>query len=117
MSSYKVRQPLLLMQEAQPITGLTLGSTHTQSASKIIIRSTCAAVVTSLCGTEGSAIIAASNVAPTDIVIVTAGCLSGSLFWSGACCIVADTITVKYYNWNAVSALSFPVTFNYIALG
>ena len=117
MSKYKIRQPLTLTQELQPITGLTVGTNHTQSASKLIISSTCAAVVTSLSGTTGSVIIAASNVATTDIVIVTAGCLSGSLFWSGACCITANTITVKYYNWNAVSALSFPVTFDYIAIG
>jgi hypothetical protein len=117
MSNYKVRQPLTLTQELQPITGLTIGTNHTQSASKIIFGRATGDVITSLCGTTGSVVLAASNVATTDVVIVTAGCLSGSLFLSGASCLVVDTITFKYYNWNAVSALSFPVTFDYLAIG
>jgi len=117
MANYKFRQPLYLMQDLYPITGLTVGKSHTQSASKIIFSSTCGDVVSSLSGTAGSVVFAASNVAVTDIVIVTAGCMPAKLFLTGACCLTADTITFKYYNWAAVSALVFPVSFDYIALG
>jgi hypothetical protein len=116
MSNYKFRQPLTLMQELNPITGLTVGTNHTQSASKIIFGRALATIQTSLCGTTGSVNVAASNVAVGDVVIVTAGCLSASLMLSGASCLVADTITFKYFNWSAVSGLTFPLTFDYLAL-
>jgi len=117
MSNYKVRQPLTLTQELNPITGLTVGSNHTQSASKIIFGQVLGAVVAPASGTAGSVVLAASNLAPADVVIVTAGSLGASLMLSGASCLLVNTITFKYFNWSAVSGTSFPVNFKYIALG
>jgi hypothetical protein len=116
MANYKIRQPLTLTQELTPITGLTVGSNHTQSASKLLFGHVVGNVVTPASGAAGSVNLAASNVALTDVVIVTSGCLAASLMFGGASCLVADTITFRFYNWTSVSAATYPVTFDYLAL-
>ena len=117
MANYKIRQPLTLTQELNPITGLTVGTNHTQSASKLIFGRVVGDVIAPASGAAGSTVLAASNVATTDVVIVTAGSLGASLMLSGASCIVADQIIFWFYNWSAASDTSFPVTFDYLALG
>lgn len=116
MANYKIRQPITLMQELQPVTGLTIGTDHTQSASKMIFGRVNGAVVTSLSGTTGSVVIVASNLAVTDTVIVTPGSMPDKVIFSGASCLVAHSITVKYFNLTVASGTSYPVTFDYLAL-
>jgi uncharacterized membrane protein len=113
-ATYKIRRPVLAMSELTATNGFTIGTGI--SASNLRFGKSLFTAISGGAGSAGSAIIAASGVAVTDMVFVTAGSTSACMILGGASCLVADTITVKFYNRGAVASVDAPLSFAWLAL-
>ena len=113
-ATYKIRRPVLAMSELTAAGGLTIGT----GVSASNIRFGESVVIASSPHASSACIltIAASGVAVTDMVFVTPASMGACMVFGGASCIVADTLSVTYYNRGAVESPNVDLTFQWLAL-
>ena len=110
----KIRQPVVAMSELTATNGITIGTgisaSNLRFGKSVVIASSPAA------GTAGVLVITASGVAVTDMVFVTPASMGACMIFGGASCIVANQISVSYYNRGAVESPNVDLTFQWLAL-
>jgi hypothetical protein len=113
---YKIRRPILAMNEITVVDGLTVGEGAT-SLSRMYFGKTvlCSALATAI-GSPFTASFLAASVLTTDTIFITAGSAPAGVTIGGASCIVDGVIKVYCYNDLGSTSAVAPLSFAWLAV-